>query len=144
MPKKGVHADGGGLYLSVGAGGARSWIFRYQIEKRRREMGIGSLASLATVEARAMAATLLTQVRQGIDPIDQRDAAKRQATAERPVQEHERRLLAATFKVVAEEHIAQHERSWRNDKHRQQWTSTLKTYAYPVIGHFPVDLVTSE
>lgn len=142
--KKGVHADGNGLYLSVGAGGARSWIFRYQIKKRRREMGIGSLVALPPVEARARAAALRTQVRQGIDPLEQREVLECRANAERAAADHEKRLNAATFKVIAKEHIAQHEDSWRNDKHRQQWTNTLKTYAYPVIGDIAVNSITSE
>ncbi|HCZ48414.1 MAG TPA: integrase, partial [Gammaproteobacteria bacterium] len=37
----GLHADGGGLYLQVGAGGARSWIFRYRQDGRLRDMGLG-------------------------------------------------------------------------------------------------------
>jgi len=28
--------------------------------------------------------------------------------------------------------------SWRNDKHRHQWKSTMATYVYPVIGDLPV------
>ena len=37
----GEHLDGGGLYLVVGPGGSRSWIFRYRFGKGRRRMGIG-------------------------------------------------------------------------------------------------------
>src|SRR5262249_53728622 len=42
------------------------------------------------------------------------------------------------FENAATVYIASHEAGWRNDKHRQQWTNTLKTYAYPVIGHLAV------
>jgi hypothetical protein len=41
--KEGMHADGGGLYLRVQASGAKSWIYRFQLNNKRREMGIGTL-----------------------------------------------------------------------------------------------------
>jgi hypothetical protein len=46
-----------------------------------------------------------------------------------------------TFAECAARYIAAHEKEWRNAKHRQQWESTLKTYAYPVIGTLPVAVV---
>ena len=45
---------------------------------------------------------------------------------------------AMTFKASAEAYIADHEASWRNAKHKAQWSSTLVTYAHPVIGSLPV------
>ncbi|MEY3916174.1 MAG: hypothetical protein RLZZ103_1674 [Pseudomonadota bacterium] len=41
--KLGVHSDGNGLYLAVKSGGTKSWVFRYQLNGQRREMGLGSL-----------------------------------------------------------------------------------------------------
>lgn len=49
--KPGMHADGGDLYLHVGKAGNASWIFRFQLNKRRREMGLGTLSALSAVEA---------------------------------------------------------------------------------------------
>tara|TARA_R110000787_G_scaffold83794_4_gene180069 strand:- start:862 stop:1830 length:969 start_codon:yes stop_codon:yes gene_type:complete len=43
-----------------------------------------------------------------------------------------------TFQEAAEAFIAAHESSWANPKHRQQWTNTLATYAYPEIGPLAV------
>jgi hypothetical protein len=42
----GLHPDGGGLYLQVGASGSRSWIFRYKSGGKLRDMGLGSLATV--------------------------------------------------------------------------------------------------
>lgn len=42
MLNPGMHADGNGLYLYVKPGGTKSWIFRYQLAGRRREMGLGN------------------------------------------------------------------------------------------------------
>jgi len=61
--KLGMHTDGGGLDQYVKGGGTKSWIFRYQIRGRRREMGLGSLASLSPVSARAEAARLKAMLR---------------------------------------------------------------------------------
>lgn len=47
----GMHADGNGLYLFVKSAGTKSWVFRYQIHGRRREMGLGALKSLEPVRA---------------------------------------------------------------------------------------------
>lgn len=40
-----------------------------------------------------------------------------------------------TFRQAAEKYIEAHRAGWSNDKHAAQWTATLKTYAFPVIGN---------
>src|SRR5262249_41656101 len=45
------------------------------------------------------------------------------------------------FKQVAQEYIAQHAPSWKNEKHVAQWGSTLATYVYPQIGSLPIQAV---
>ena len=136
--KPGMHADGGGLYLHVGKAGNTSWIFRFQLNKRRREMGLGALNALSAVEARARAAELKALVGRGIDPLEVKEAAQKQEAQAEAVQKEEQILSAATFSVATERHLALKESGWRNVKHRQQWENTLKTYAYPVIGDLPV------
>lgn len=42
MAAPGLYADGNGLYLQVTKTGAKSWIYRYQLHGRRRDMGLGS------------------------------------------------------------------------------------------------------
>lgn len=102
--KPGLHSDGGGLYLHVGPTGGVSWIFRYQLNKRRREMGIGSLAALTAPDARAKAASLKAIVASGQDPLEARratQASERAAAAlvDAPKASH-------TFRDAAERHIA--------------------------------------
>jgi integrase len=142
--KPGMHADGGGLYLHVGKAGNASWIFRFQLNKRRREMGLGALLALAPTEARAKAAELKAMVGRGIDPLEVKDVAqKEEAQAEAALRE-ERMLKAATFKTATQRHLALKESGWRNTKHRQQWANTLTAYAYPVIGDLPVRDITTQ
>jgi integrase len=49
-----------------------------------------------------------------------------------------------TFADAAERFIAAQETGWRNEKHRQQWRSTLRTYAEPVFGKLPVAEVDTD
>jgi len=139
--KPGLHSDGAGLYLHVGPTGGASWIFRYQLNRRRREMGIGSLAALTAPEARAKAASLKAMVAGGHDPLDARRAA--QATEREAVAAAVTQKAPRTFRDAAERHIAMKETGWSNPKHRQQWANTLETYAYPFIGDMPVGDITS-
>lgn len=40
--KSGRHSDGGGLYLYVGPTGAKSWVFVWTRDGKKREMGLGA------------------------------------------------------------------------------------------------------
>lgn len=121
----GYHADGGGLYLQISASGSRSWIFRFSLAKRAREMGIGALASVSLAEARAEASRCRKLLAEGVDPIEERRSRAR-AAAE--VAE------GYSFRQAARDYIDARRASWKNVKHAQQWENTLITYAYPVIG----------
>jgi integrase len=131
----GDHADKGGvpgLYLQVSEAG-RSWIFRFQLHKRRREMGLGSLADVSLAEARDRARAARKLRSAGRDPLEARKAeraAQRLADAK-----------AVTFRAAAEAYIRAHEAAWRNAKHRWQWGKTLEDYAYPVLGSQPVGAI---
>ncbi len=133
----GMYADGAGLYLQVTGDGvahiAKSWIFRFTLRGRSREMGLGSLATFGLADARAKAAECRRLTYEGIDPIEARKAA--QAKAELDV------AKTLTFHECAEQYIAAHRAGWRNAKHAAQWTATVKTYAEPVIGALPVQTV---
>ncbi len=43
LTKPGRHSDGGGLYLNITASGARSWVFMWKADGKRREMGLSPL-----------------------------------------------------------------------------------------------------
>lgn len=135
--KPGRHADGGGLHLLVKESGARSWVYRFMLNGRSRDVGLGAAAgpdAVSLADARDKAASLRLKVKAGIDPIEERDREAAQALA--AVQAA--KVAGITFKAAAEAYIAANEDGWRNPKHRQQWTSTLATYVYPVIGDLPV------
>jgi integrase len=130
----GMHADGDGLYLCVANAESASWIFRFKIAGRSRDMGLGSLRDVTLEEARQQAAEARKLKKQAIDPI----AAKAAQDAARAAQQAQEAAKAVTFEECAGAYINSHRPSWRNAKHGQQWQNTLKTYAYPVIGPLPV------
>jgi Arm DNA-binding domain len=68
----GLYADGGGLYLRVGRGGAKSWCLRYMLEGKAREMGLGGLLKVGLADARRRAAAQRTLLVDKIDPLERR------------------------------------------------------------------------
>ena len=76
--KPGMYADGGGLYLQVTPGGA-SWIYRYMLSGRAREMGLGPLALYGLQDARAKALDARRLRHEGVDPIEAKRAARARA-----------------------------------------------------------------
>lgn len=118
LKKPGRHGDGDGLFLQVGTGGAASWIVRVQKDGRRRDIGLGSAKKVSLTLARERAAAARTDVEMGIDPV-----AKRKKESGIP-----------TFREAAAQYMSEHQKTWRNAKHRGQWKSTLESYAFPSIG----------
>lgn len=132
--KPGYWLDSDGLYLQVGESGAKSWIYRFQLNGKRREMGLGSLSDVGAKDARRRAAEARARVHNKIDPLEHR---RQQAVA---AFELAARVAAGavTFRTVSLEYIEANRAGWKNAKHASQWENTLTTYAYPVIGEKPV------
>ena len=72
----GKYEDGGGLRLVVSSSRARKWVFRFTINGRRREMGLGSFPDVSLAEAREKAAMCRKLVKEGVDPIEARRQAQ--------------------------------------------------------------------
>lgn len=128
--KQGMYSDGGGLNLRVTESGGKFWAFRFMLDGKAREMGLGALHSLSLSDARLRATECRKLLLQGKDPVKARDSIKAKA-----------KLSAArekTFQQCAEAYIEAHKAGWRNPKHIQQWSNTLASYVYPVFGGLPV------
>lgn len=128
----GLHFVGGvaGLALQVEATGARSWILRYMIAGRRRDMGLGGFPDVTLASARELAREARLKIKGGQDPIEEGRKARSALMASR--------AKNVTFKACAEAYIEAHGPSWKNAKHRAQWSATLETYAYPHFGELLV------
>lgn len=122
----GSYSLGNGLLLRVNAK-KRYWIFRYQINGRRRDFSIGSAELFSPNDAKALAMKLRLRVRDGIDPLEEYSNT---------LEEEKEEINCPTFREIYEpaiEHIASVKR-WKNAKHAQQWFNTIADYAVPVIG----------
>lgn len=133
---EGMYPDGAGLYLQVGPNGNKSWIFRFTLNGRPREMGLGPLHVVNLAAARAKADECRRLKLEGIDPIEARRASRAQAKLEA--------AKSITFKQCAKAYIDGHRSGWRNAKHADQWTNTLKSYADPVFGSLAVSAIDTK
>jgi hypothetical protein len=126
----GLYGDGGGLYLQVSTFGTKSWVLRFMRGGVARKMGLGAIDIVPLSDARERAREARRKLLDGIDPIE---ARREQRTA----QKHERAKVII-FRECARQYLTRQEGAWKNAKHKNQWRSTLETYAYPVFGDLPV------
>lgn len=130
---EGRYGDGRGLYLLVSASGARSWLLRYQIDGRRRDMGLGSYPAVTLAAARALASEARSAAKQGIDPIARRDAERKAARAK----------SLPTFADIAALTVADMQARSGNAKVRYQAARHLgPAYCGPILNR-PVNEITS-
>ena len=130
LTEPGRYGDGHGLYLQVISPSNRSWLLRYERAGRERWMGLGALHTFSLTEARERARKARQQLADGIDPLEARKAERTQRALRIAKEE--------TFENCVMHFFATHEAKWRNPKHRAQFLSTLKEYAFPVMGRLPV------
>lgn len=128
LTEPGHYAVGGvaGLALQVAPGGSRSWVLRYRVGDKRRDMGLGGYPDVTLADAHKAARAARAKLEDGADPIDEA-RAKRSAL-------HAAVLASMTFEQCAGKYITMKSPEWKNAKHAQQWGNTLVQYAYPAIG----------
>lgn len=131
--KPGYYGDGAGLYLQISKSSTKSWIFRFTLAGKQREMGLGALHTIGLADARAKAKECRAVLLTGQDPLEARNAAKLTNALER--------AKMITFDQCASAYIAAHRGGWKNAKHAAQWENSLSTYAGPIIGTLPVATV---
>jgi hypothetical protein len=103
-------ADGNGLYLLIRPSGSKNWVLRTIVKGKRCDIGLGSAAVVPLAEAREDAHRLRKIARAGGDPL----AERRQ----------ERRPVPTFAEAATAVHTA-HAATFRNEKHRKQWLSSL-------------------
>src|SRR5262249_34907750 len=129
--RPGMYPDGGGLYLQVTQGGA-SWVYRFMLNGRARQMGLGPVHTITLAEARERARQARKLQLDGIDPIERRRserAAQRVAEA-----------TAMSFRQCGDAFIASHGAAW-GAVHRRQWTNSLAKHVHLVIGDVRVHAI---
>lgn len=122
----GVHSVGGvaGLYLQVADGGGRSWLLRTMVGSERREIGLGPYPEVGLAAARQKAADYKELIRRGVDPVEQKRAARAELLAV------EKRGLLFSKAVDLFEPVKVAELS--DGKYRKRWRDSVDKYATEV------------
>lgn len=134
--RPGKYPDGDGLYLIVASAKSKNWNYRYWKDGKQRWLGLGALKDVSLKEARLARDAARLRVKGdrstvGVDIVQERRAAREEAKAA------EIKVTLPTFEQCAEAYIREHWSTW-SKKHRDQWPSSLKRYAYPIIGKLTV------
>jgi len=134
--RPGKYADGDGLYLILKGATSKNWIYRYNKGGKERWLGLGSFKDVSLKDARLARDAARLRVKgdrstPGVDIVQEKRAAREDAKAA------EIKVIRPTFEQCAETFIREHWLTW-SKKHRNQWPSSLKRYAYPTIGKLTI------
>jgi integrase len=125
--RPGRHSFGDGLLMTVTEKGSASWSARFlDPHGRRRDVGLGKYPEVSLAEARDRVATFRRQVRDGLDPIEERRKAKE---------------IVPTFADLAKQVHKERAGGYRNPKHAAQWITSLD-YVSKSLGPQPIDKIT--
>ena len=132
----GRYSDGGNLFLLVKPDGRKTWMFRFRdrVTGKRHDMGLGRYGKhdVTLKEARQSAGEARALLRQYQNPI-----LERQSLLQAAQQAHANRI---TFRFCRDRFIEANKAEWKNQKHTAQWTSTLDTYAKPILDMSVADI----
>jgi integrase len=134
--RPGKYSDGDGLYLVVASVTSKNWNYRYWKEGKQRWLGLGSLKDVALKDARLARDAARLRVKgdrttPGVDIVQEKRVARAEANAVVT------KVTLPTFEQCAEAYIREHWSTW-SKKHRDQWPSSLKRYAYPTVGKLTI------
>lgn len=131
--KTGRYFDGrSGLHLLVKSNQAKYWIYRFQYQGKRQDMGLGVFPRVSLSDARKLATEARVQVDNGVNPISLR---REKVKKIEPV---------INFKTFACDFISSKQPEWKSDKHAKQWQSTMEEYVFPSIGKKQLNQIGTE
>ena len=149
-PYNTFYAVGGvaGLHLQVTATGAKSWILRtvvgvmlddngqIKLDKKgnqvpkRSAIGLGGYPEVSLADARRKAQEAKEKIAKGIDPVEERKAARRSLIAAQ--------LSTLTFAEATRQYMKMKAKEFRDPRQAGQWEGSLDIHAMPHIGKVPV------
>ena len=129
----GKHEDGNGLRLIKRKDGGGQWVFRYSVQGRRREMGLGGISSVSLKDARDIAGEYRALLARGIDPIKHREQLRREAARNQNI-----------LREVAQDAFESHKASLKDDGRAGRWFSPLELHVLPKLGEMPVSEITQR
>lgn len=122
----GKYFDGYGLYMRIYKNGTKFWVQRIVIKGKRCELGYGPVELKSLADVRVIALENYNLAHSGGDPLNKR--------AEE--------MAILTFSEATKKVYALYRPTWKNEKHAQQFLSTLETYAWPKIGKIKINAIT--
>ncbi len=123
----GKHADGAGLWLHKRDDGGAQWVLRVTAHGRRREMGLGAFPAVSLKAAREAAEAARAVVRQGLDPIKERDRQRREAARN-----------IHMLSDIALDAFESRKAELKGDGTAGRWYSPLELHVLPKLGRVPV------
>ncbi|WP_375629500.1 MULTISPECIES: tyrosine-type recombinase/integrase [unclassified Bartonella] len=120
-----------GLLLHKRKDGGAQWILRYTLHGRRREMGLGALRDVSLKQARELATGWRSVLREGRDPIKERNKQKREAISN-----------LHYLKDIAVDAFESRKAELKDDGKACDWFSPLRLYILPKLGCLPVSEIT--
>jgi integrase len=133
-PKEKPHklAAGRGLHLLVKTDGSKHWQFRFRFNGKENTIAIGRYPEVSLANAEKLATDALELLANGINPSENKKAAKATKTG----------ALANSFEVVA--------REWANSyftnksaSHHDRTIRRLESYIFPWLGSKPISEITA-
>ena len=121
---RGLHADGGGLYLRVGPTGAKSWIFRFMMVGQSHDMGLGAYKTIALAEARELAREARKKLLAGDNPIEVRARERRQKTEAKNL----------SFEECVQRYIDANKAGWKSEGSPRNFRQSFAKHVFPVVG----------
>jgi len=100
---------------------------------RRRDMGLGSYPEVSLAEARDKARDLRRQVRNGIDPLEQKRREKEAICMQL--------RKTRTFRECAEAVIENKSRELKSTRNLAFWRASIENHVFPVIGGRAVETI---
>ena len=128
-PKESVYYlnDGAGLRLRIRPNGSKNWIFRYRLNAKEQNAGLGSYPTVTLSIARSKATEYREIVAQGRNPSIERKIKKTKLIES----EHQ------TFGAIAREWIVHNKADW-SEKHLKRNEGMLRLYLIPDLGRLPI------
>ncbi|MCJ1900956.1 integrase arm-type DNA-binding domain-containing protein [Paracoccus versutus] len=123
----GKYADGAGLWLVKEETARGKWVLRVTVHGRRREMGLGPFPAVPLAEARRKAEDARATVRDGLDPIKEREKARREAARNLHV-----------LNDIAADCFESRKAELKGDGKAGRWFSPLALHVLPKLGKTPI------
>ena len=121
--------DGGGLYLEITKTGAKYWRMKYRFAGKEKRLSIGVYPAISLKQAREKREKAKQLLLDGIDPSEQKQAAKRMGEND-------------SFESVARDWHERYKTTW-TENHGDRILTRLEKDIFPWIGKRQINMITA-